>query len=1550
LALGVEINNTILDLHLALQNLSVGISNKYVNEFGIEKEAVFAFAKAYNEYGGTDVFFPKMGEATTIYLNLTIMKNDEYKPFVEQFIRDLLGTFTINGRLVLTLEYLILFQENYTFAGLQLAIDAMMLTDTFGLDLSGLIEDLIRGLLEDDLMEMLTGSTENLKLHPLGAPIELMTLLGLCNPIFAPIMGTQFPGMQILGKNGQTKAFTPEAAQEDDKEYVEIVVTDYGYKIVLDVLVPGLELGEGTLPIHLGLGYSYLEIQTNSTNTYGDWAPLVGIGINEYIEIGPKTSKLDLNVQLTIYQTSTLCDLFNALTDGRDTPTMSLRIAGFLTLNLSGVFMPNLELALEIKDLKVSVNMQDVVDMLISSLARAEPTAQLAGPQESIAKKQLQWWDGKVKPISSQDINMDSLFEIGGLELSSGLVETHWPDVDRGTVSLEIGIELTNHLMSIALLNPIMQIFDDYGVLIATLDFMSNEVRLQQEVALMVQAKMTLYKSLALQTWINTILSSLYYPGFLNMSLSIEVFGCVIGPIRITGPLNELATMLGFDILSLLGMIIPMSPYTLRDSPQASQDVMDMIGNFGIGYVTTRRNGTLSSPINPVGPLDYDNPMFSVIAGLILQPKFNMSILDADLYLCDKNIYDRIYTASKNDAKEAIKYSKIAQVTMDPFPVYANNTYDPNTDFNAPNVVARGVNADNYMYNIDPDKPYYDWNNNHTGPLGLHYYQEYNNSNYNLPRWHPYGLGTFAMTDVVLNLFNISHGEPSTQYPKKYWRAMGGPYFPVQVFDKDHGGYPDHKYVYHPHFSPLAALLSKIDMALSDPMALFDAITFAGNLTINIFSMNLTLDARSEAVESLISSLTIETLNLFLDNFRKATTPWADRQAPEYANMDRILRIQEYADPTIPRFATHPLSAEFYTDLEIDLESFIDDYPYIGFETRNDHIYAPGAHGKAAGGSTQYMNNYRYMGNNFNPFNYDMSVKADYKPGLWPTGSTRERFVKDQFYEDYKLVVQNWANGVGRMNPFFESENLTTYEPPNAKNGYRASYELIPDHKQWPVRWGSYTDPFEPSFIGQRIPSVAGIYFNGIVPAFEFGILSAHGNVWNEDPAPGKDCSQLTPIGYLWINNTVFPQLRAGRDTNFWQNELYLKPGANGDVYSNSSWVPINIRLFECLGTREFVRGLADVFNFNLHMYIDIALNASLFGYEAYGLVLSKLSLGGYNQYETRCADELSQGQSGSVWGVPGTDGALEPPKDPVPEWLPKEFLPQFKSDTYSLDMNMLLNGLTNIDFGEVLSNGLSLDASGITITLQLPLQTPLTLPAWITHLEGTFCYNFDQTYYNHTNPYNWNVLINLGSLGEIFREINVFWHDGANVLNRDNPNPYDINANMIGTYPAGAPNPGAPEIAYGEEIILPPISVSITFLDLMTIIGGLDINLLQVVWRLITGDPLWDLFPPYLWITLLKDRWELFKLKDGMPWTNPTGGLLHALLFPAFGYDFPIEIDYKMVSMNLIQLLEGTLKHPDGFFDEDLGPGYVSREWQWWVDQYNDNHGGTRWPERVNP
>jgi len=510
--------------------------------------------------------------------------------------------------------------------------------------------------------------------------------------------------------------------------------------------------------------------------------------------------------------------------------------------------------------------------------------------------------------------------------------------------------------------------------------------------------------------------------------------------------------------------------------------------------------------------------MWTLFAGIILQPKFNMSINEADLYLCDGNIYNRIYSASGSNVNEAIKYSKVARVEMTPLPLYANNTFAANANLSK----YYGVTPENRVQTIDKAKPYWDPAYNYSGVEGLRYAQEWNATT-GQAKYLSYQsltgnqhLGTYAMTDLKLSFFNISHGSYATRYPKQYWRAMNGPYFPVQVFDKAHGGYPDHKYNYHPNYSPIANLFSGIGSALSDPTQLLSAVSFGGNITINVFSMNITLDMHSDAVSTLMSTLTETALDYIYDGVSKAFDITGGRQDPEYAYWYDTVRMSKYYDdPSIPRLMSQPLNSEMYTDLSIDFSSFLETIFILGLETRNDQTFSPAMKGLSWDGYVHEMQDSRYMGTNINPWIRDeygyRHMLPGYKPGLLEFGGDNiEHFYKDPYYETFKQVCQNWAETSGELyNPFFESENMSTWHQDELG---KVLFDKIEDPRNWALRWYE-NKPENPGPC--RTPTMSGIFPVALYPTIDLGLLSACGNLWYEEaPTSGK---KLWRISSNWV-------------------------------------------------------------------------------------------------------------------------------------------------------------------------------------------------------------------------------------------------------------------------------------------------------------------------------------------------------------------------------------------------------------------------------------------------
>ena len=142
-------------------------------------------------------------------------------------------------------------------------------------------------------------------------------------------------------------------------------------------------------------------------------------------------------------------------------------------------------------------------------------------------------------------------------------------------------------------------------------------------------------------------------------------------------------------------------------------------------------------------------------------------------------------------------------------------------------------------------------------------------------------------------------------------------------------------------------------------------------------------------------------------------------------------------------------------------------------------------------------------------------------------------------------MIQNYAESSGlTYNPFFESENLSTWQ--DGPNGI--TYQLLPNPDDWALQW--YQN--KPESTGpQRTATILGVFPLPIIPAFPLGLLSANINIWYDEQAGG--CGGLAPIGYMFVNQTVFPPTtdptNSGNPDWFTQNSQVYD--GNGDVHQN---------------------------------------------------------------------------------------------------------------------------------------------------------------------------------------------------------------------------------------------------------------------------------------------------------------------------------------------------------------------------------------------------------------
>jgi len=1341
--LGITIENTLLDIYVGLFNVSLGLSN----QIG-DMEATFAFAKLLNaDSGGQDIYIAGINSTTRMTVALTLMKNDQFAPFVAKFVRDLLEQFKLNARANLKIDNLIMFKQNYTFAGLEIGLDMSGL-----LDLKSMIEDLVKdavsGLFEKN-------STQNEStpesVNPFLYPLQLVLKMALGNPIMQAVLGNdaKLPGTITMKDESGAPINVPKAAQ--DIQQIEVQQVLLGTKISIGVA--NIELGEGSLPIFLALGYTDLRIQ--SRNQYGGWSDLIGLLQENYIEI---TDEKPFNVyaELMIYHGETLCNFLNAILYGRD---FDVAIAGSISLNISGVWVPDIKLNLQIEKLNLGVNLTTMLSDLIAGMLDAQPNA-IPITSQIQNTEQIKMWDGRVpiQPFQSQSISIDQFLKLGEIVIKR-IEETGWPYVDQGQITVDLELGLKTSLMDIEIHNLGANLSDSDGHLLAQIT-LNNQgiIYLNPGIERMLEIRIVLIKSQYLQDYLANTLLTLNLTGKASVTLSLKIFGCLISNLYAELDISSL----GLNVAELFNQMIPLSPYTNVNSPQASQDIMDLLGDFGLVYVQT------GGAIYPVGSNNRNDPMFDVTLGVVLQPKFNMSILNADLQLLDKGIFDAIYGSNPAYLADAIEYSKIARVYIDP--VWCNNTYAPEAipNFGIPGRLPALPQGKLYWDVIDPLKPYYDTvNNNHTGAKGMKYAQQWNIST-NEPMYKSYSLSTFAFTEAKLAIYNQSHGSFRNAYPKQYWRALGGPYFPVQTYGPEQGGYPKHRVVYHPYYSPVGNLLSSVSLAMSDVNALLSKLTFAGNISINIFSMNLTLDAQSPAVSSLISTLLEETQTYIRNGLYEAANPLAQFQNPTLKKLSIRNAIDKY-------YSGQPLPSALVMDLNIDMESLIDDYPLISLEVRNDHMYAP---------YLTHANELKFMGNNINPYDFKGRWRTDYNAGLYdpvknPYGSNIESFVKDYHYESYKLVVENWRKSKGLiMNPFFETENKT--------------FGDIQDHTLWPLRW-----------VGDkgRTPSWVGMFIAGLVPRFELGILSAYITLWYDDPISG--CS-LVPMGYAWINNSIFP-----RPVSPSMPDPAHQNGGVIDDYGNTlldcNWALLNIRLFHSRQTQAFFNTLLyDVEDLNLSFVMDATINASLFGYEIYNVGIGSMAIDSRSPFAIKCSGEFKYTEEGNIWGLPGQDGSIVP-IEPPSEWPPKDMLPEYKSSSNILSLDGVFNGI------RVERRGIDQLGGIIKIRLRININTPLPLHAWLNRIFGRAMVNNDG-YPDWHNVTTWHEQA-IVETGYIYVCLNRFVGE-----NLTNPDPYDLRINTI----------RKESVNYPEPIQTPDVSISIEWSTLSLVLDSIDL------WRLI--------------------------------------------------------------------------------------------------------------------
>ncbi|MHA1732942.1 MAG: hypothetical protein ACTSU5_13430 [Promethearchaeota archaeon] len=627
-----------------------------------------------------------------------------------------------------------------------------------------------------------------------------------------------------------------------------------------------------------------------------------------------------------------------------------------------------------------------------------------------------------------------------------------------------------------------------------------------------------LNKSYALQNWLNTLLDTLSVTGVMDANLTLGVFNCQIGPLYI----NDLDLgALGLSADSLLDAVNPLSQKfgdpgdVVRGAPSPAQaDLMDAIGKFGLGWLVIKQCQPEVKPIDP------DNPMIDVIVGVALQPTLNLTLEGGSLQLLDKTIFDAVYNKDPEETRDwdlwnqAVTLSRIAEVSFRQKKVFMNNTYNTPSRPNNFTVDPWKPYFYNYTTTDFPDdgytqmetfiQDYYASRDDLRGDGSGHGILGYNpdrlvtlsNESYidNATGKPAYVDGTFSWFEIELRMYNMSHPDFQYAYPRNLWRQMGAPFFPIQVFGPDQGGFPDHRVEYHKYFSPFSNFFGSIGSALTDPAALLSNVAFNGSMKMNVFSLDLELDVGTPAISSLMGSLTTMLGESLADTIDQGANPARMLGLPTVqAAGHRVLR-QVRPGLYVPR--SSQFDDLFGGSMEFDTDSLYALRDAVLASERNGHAYFADYEGNSYGGT------------NYNPFrtpNYDGRLKSFVDSPDPGKTYNEETFYKDQFYEAYKIVVDNWAKSpdINEQNPFFETQDPI----------YGTPYE---DSRQWPLAWKG-----NPSF-GHRLRTTVLYYVLGLDMPFTIQILSAFAPLyaWHSS----KPCT-YAPMGYAWINESrTIPQ------------------------------------------------------------------------------------------------------------------------------------------------------------------------------------------------------------------------------------------------------------------------------------------------------------------------------------------------------------------------------------------------------------------------------------------
>lgn len=1406
LALPISINNTMLNFYCGFTGMRLGLATE-INE--VRKTFMTLSLKGNNS---NEVYIGGLNSYVTINIEIDIYKNRTMQPFAAEFLRSLISNFTLDAIVVASFDELTLFQENYTWGHFDAALPIKMDIESL---LMGLLEELVPGLV-GGLTDV--GGEENVTETSISySPLTMF--LGM-SPM--PVLFSLLGGVPTLQDY-------PSSSQEEEESEGSDPISDLLNGLIND-LVGGLlgsdmefELGfevnvdEATsttftvslndfyieeLFISLGMGDTDLRLQSKYE---GKWEDIVGIQIGEYFDIkGGKRD--DIAISITIYETNALCAFLNDFMyeffeNKSITNTVDLRATGMTTLNLSGIFLPDLEIDFTMEDFDLGLNGSELIGGLDDMLYEIELDTDLSEPEST------EVWAGSstMMPQLSQGININELFKLGEISIDD-ISETNFGDKDSGIGTVKVSAEVINYMMSMDIKNFEVAIYEqppeDGGEKLIGIEIDDGD-GLSHKTGATLGITLKLYKGQTTEDWINDLLYSMMPKGYLNISAKLEIFGC-----DITLKSGYLPTInmskLPLDISTLLGSITPFSgPFMDFMGPQVSQEIntesiFENVLKFSIGGVSI-------GEYQEVGPLDYDTPMMSVGLDLWLQTMFNMSINSMNLQLLDGGLYEALLVNGGHSFEEVAREAAIAEVALrqqtffnscypsrlplekDPMKPYLYNT----------SACTRGVNdtewscdSEDIVFELDKDNiPGYrgeiinitEFNKNASEGGGF--------PNNEVLALHKPTLNNLSL---VVNLYNKSHGTWDTRYKRKYWKDLGGPYFPPVRYD----GYPDHYYRYHDYYAPLPSLLNKA-IAMLDPEASDDAladlitgIAIGGKINMTVFSMDIIVDLNNPKLNALfepVSGLLMGTTGLAMKEYlREAAYPMKSWQAPREKLMSKLM-------------ASQGLDAIFgdlldFESIPLDINEITLGITFPGIADRTSHGYGTQTVDKNGDSvcwdgtdksslQPEYLRNPNRRSETYGLPDYKGGLDDPYFTGEWDAEAQaqypwrsqpfekKETFIKDDGYEWFKHVVENYAQSRNRRNPFFETRYTENYE-------YNWG-DKIEDSTKWPLLYD------KDAYGGRCRTSVLNLHTLALLN-FPVTVLAGKLSLWMEDPT--KAC-QYMPFGYTWINETtrLMPASEVLYDssvTDYFDNlvtylttdlelptiaelqENYEKYGllcvkndSDGDVVNDqartdlamlglgmcgvsgpntptvngkmneSGWViNFNVRMFEGSGSKEFFYQLITSGDFNIHFLAQGLLNVSVFGYELYDIYLpyDLVNLGDPSRFQKKCDDYLaSQGEGGyPTYGVPGLNGTVTS-QETVEE--DEGFWPHYLLEGASLEfaislpIEVVLEPIMALldDIGALLGkvDAIGLEDGNLVIGISDSIWNPIPLVVWLQEI-----------------------------------------------------------------------------------------------------------------------------------------------------------------------------------------------------------------------------------------